>query len=66
MDSYVGEMDADAFAEAAFGKDARMVQFTMNDIAAAQHILEVLLGKKNAERTDYIFENVDFSVIEGE
>jgi DNA gyrase/topoisomerase IV subunit B len=62
----LGEMDSDAFAEAAFGPNARMIQFTMNDVAAAQHILEVLLGKKNAERTDYIFKNVDFSVIEGE
>lgn len=66
MELYVGEMDADAFAEAAFGANAKMIQFTMNDVPAAQHILEILLGKRNAERADYIFENVDFSVVEGE
>lgn len=59
-------MDADVFAEAAFGPEARLVQFTMEDVPAAQNILETLLGKKNKERTQYIFENVDFSMIEGE
>ena len=62
----LGEMDADVFAEAAFGPEARLVQFTMEDVLAAQNILETLLGKKNKERTQYIFENVDFSMIEGE
>ena len=62
----LGEMDADAFAEAAFGPDARLVQFTMNDAIAAQDILETLLGKRNKERSEFIFNNVDFSVIEGE
>lgn len=62
----LGEMDSEAFAEAAFGSDARLVQFAMNDVEAAANILEILLGKKNAERTDYIFNNVDFSVVEGE
>lgn len=62
----LGEMDADVFAEAAFGPEARLVQFTMEDVPTAQNILETLLGKKNKERTQYIFENVDFSMIEGE
>lgn len=62
----LGEMDTDAFAEAAFGPDARLVQFTMEDAEAAINILEVLLGNRNAERTQYIFENVDFSVVDGE
>ena len=62
----LGEMDTDAFAEAAFGPDARLIQFTMNDAISAENILETLLGKRNKERSDFIFNNVDFSVIEGE
>ena len=62
----LGEMDADAFADAAFGPDARLIQFTMNDAISAENILETLLGKRNKERSDFIFNNVDFSVIEGE
>lgn len=62
----LGEMDPDAFAEAAFGPDSRLVQFTINDAIEAENILETLLGKRNAERTKYIFENIDFSVVEGE
>lgn len=62
----LGEMDPDAFAEAAFGPDARLIQFSMEDAAAAHQILETLLGKRNEERTQYIFENIDFSVVDGE
>lgn len=62
----LGEMDPDTFAEAAFGEDARLIQFTMNDAEEAAYMLELLLGKKNEERSEYIFSNVDFSVIEGE
>lgn len=62
----LGEMDADVFAEAAFGPSARMVQFTMKDAAAAEQMLEVLLGNRNKERTEYIFSNIDFSTVEGE
>ena len=62
----LGEMDADIFAEAAFGPEARLVQFTMKDAEAAEQMLETLLGNRNAERTDYIFSNVDFSTVEGE
>lgn len=62
----LGEMDSDAFAEAAFGENARLIQFTMEDAEEAVYMLELLLGKKNEERSEYIFSNVDFSVIEGE
>lgn len=62
----LGEMDPDAFAEAAFGPDARLIQFSMEDATAAHQILETLLGKRNEERTQYIFENIDFSVVDGE
>ena len=62
----LGEMDTDMFAEAAFGENARLVQFTMQDAISAHNMLDMLLGKRNAERTEYIFENVDFSTIEGE
>lgn len=59
-------MSPDSFAEAAFGPDARLIQFSMEDAAAARNILETLLGKRNEERTKFIFDNVDFSVIDGE
>lgn len=62
----IGEMGSEAFSIAAFGENARLIQFTMEDVNAATTILEILLGKKNEERTEYIFENVDFSVVEGE
>lgn len=62
----IGEMGSEAFSIAAFGENARLVQFTMEDVNSATTILEILLGKKNEERTEYIFENVDFSVVEGE
>lgn len=62
----LGEMGKEAFTKAAFGEEARLVQFTMEDVESAKEILEVLLGDRNEERTDYIFNNVDFSVVEGE
>lgn len=62
----LGEMDAQAFAEAAYGENARLIQFTMNDVENATHTLELLLGKRNEERSDYIFSNVDFKAVEGE
>ena len=62
----LGEMDPDTFALAAFGEDARLVQFTMEDAEAAAAILDVLLGEETEARTKYIFDNVDFSVVDGE
>ena len=40
----LGEMDSDAFAEAAFGENARLIQFTMEDAEEAVYMLELLLG----------------------
>lgn len=62
----LGEMDADAFAEAAFGPQARLVQFTIKDAMGAAEMLNILLGERNEERTEYIFENVDFRAVDGE
>lgn len=62
----LGEMDADVFEEVAFGENARLVKFTIEDAIAAQDILETLLGNRNEDRTKYIFENVDFSKVDGE
>ena len=59
-------MDPDAFAEAAFGEKARLVKFTRNDVPAAINMLNLLLGPKTEERSKYIFDNVDFSVVDGE
>lgn len=62
----LGEMDAQAFAEAAYGENARLIQFTMNDVEEAVYMLNTLLGNKNKERSEYIFSNVDFKTVEGE
>lgn len=62
----LGEMDPDTFALAAFGEDARLVQVTMEDAEEASRILNTLLGTNIAERTKYIFDNVDFSAVDGE
>ena len=59
-------MDAQAFAEAAYGENARLIQFTMNDVEEAVYMLNILLGNKNEERSEYIFLNVDFKAVEGE
>ena len=42
----LGEMDVDAFAEAAFGPDARLIQFTMNGITYLTHSSNVILCTK--------------------
>lgn len=62
----LGEMDPDVFALAAYGENARLIQFTIEDAEEAARILNILLGKENEERTDYIFSHVDFSVVDGE
>ena len=62
----LGEMDPDTFALAAFGEDARLIQFTMEDAVEAAKILNTLLGTDITGRTDYIFSHVDFSVVDGE
>lgn len=62
----LGEMDPDVFALAAYGENARLIQFTIEDAEEAARILNILLGKENEERTDYIFSHVDFSMVDGE
>lgn len=57
-------MDADSFEKAAFGKEARAVQFTMKDAEKASEILELLLGNDNEGRKKYIFENINFAEVE--
>ena len=59
-------MDPDTFALAAYGEDARLLQFTIEDAEEAARILNVLLGKENEQRTEYIFNHVDFSIVDGE
>lgn len=62
----LGEMDPDSFERAAFSDEARAIQFTMDDAAEADEIINTLLGKENEKRTKYIFDNVDFKEVEGE
>lgn len=62
----LGEMDPDSFERAAFSDEARAIQFTMEDAAEADEIINTLLGKENEKRTKYIFDNVDFKEVEGE
>lgn len=60
----LGEMDEDVFAEAAFGENARSIQFTMDDAAGAMEMMDILLGKNNKARKEYIFNNLDFTGVE--
>lgn len=62
----LGEMDPDDFERAAFSDEARAIRFTMEDVEEAKEILETLLGNENEARSQYIFENVDFTTVEGE
>ena len=62
----LGEMDPDDFERAAFSDEARAIRFTMEDVEEAKEILETLLGNENKARSQYIFENVDFTAVEGE
>lgn len=60
----LGEMGAESFERAAFGEEARLIQFTITDAAAASKMMDVLLGTDNISRKDYIFDNIDFSKVE--
>ena len=62
----LGEMDPDDFERAAFSDEARAIRFAMEDVEEAKEILETLLGNENEARSQYIFENVDFTTVEGE
>ena len=62
----LGEMDTDLFAEAAFGEDARIIQCTMDDAENCARMVELLMGEDTTTRSEYIFANVDFSVVDGE
>lgn len=62
----LGEMDTDLFAEAAFGEDARVIQCTMDDAENCARMVELLMGEDTTTRSEYIFANVDFSVVDGE
>ena len=57
-------MPEESFERAAFGEDARLIQFTIEDAVAASEMLNTLLGTDNASRKDYIFDNIDFSKVE--
>ena len=57
-------MDPDQFAEAAFGESARSIQFSMEDVVAAREMLETLLGKEEVARKEFIFSNINFSILE--
>ncbi len=59
-------MNPDEFERAAFSDEARAIQFTMEDAEEANEIMNILLGKENEARTKYIFDNIDFKVVEGE
>lgn len=64
MESMLGESQPEDFRETIFSKDARMVQFTMNDAIKAKHYFDILLGTDIKSRKEYIFSHADFENLE--
>lgn len=60
----LGESQPEDFRETIFSKDARMVQFTMNDAIKAKHYFDILLGTDIKSRKEYIFSHADFENLE--
>lgn len=57
---YVGESTPQDFRETICSNSPRLIQFTMNDAAAAAKYFDILLGENIEERKKYIFDNADF------
>ena len=62
----LGEMtDADMAASMMNQKDRRLEVLTIHDAEVAEESLKMLMGKDVDERRDFLFENVDFSKLNG-
>jgi len=62
----LGEMtDADMAASMMNPKDRRLEVLTIHDVELAEESLKMLMGKDVDERRDFLFENVDFSKLNG-
>lgn len=62
----LGEMtDADMAASMMNPKDRRLEVLTIHDAELAEESLKMLMGKNVDERRDFLFENVDFSKLNG-
>ena len=56
----LGESTPQDFRDTICSKTPRLIQFTMNDAAAAAKYFDILLGENIEERKKYIFENANF------
>lgn len=56
----LGESTPQDFRETICSNSPRLIQFTMNDAAAAAKYFDILLGENIEERKKYIFDNADF------
>jgi DNA gyrase/topoisomerase IV subunit B len=62
----LGEMtDADMAASMMNPTDRRLEVLTIHDAELAEESLNMLMGKEVDERRDFLFENVDFSKLNG-
>jgi len=56
----LGESTPQDFRDTICSETPRLIQFTMNDAAAAAKYFDILLGENIEERKKYIFENANF------
>ena len=57
--------DADMAASMMNPKERRLEVLTIHDAEVAEESLKMLMGKDVDERRDFLFENVDFSKLNG-
>lgn len=61
---YVGEMKPEDVEASMFHEEnQRLEVLTIGDFASASETLTMLMGKEVSPRRDYLFENVDFSIL---
>lgn len=61
MEEYVGALSETQARNSMFGENQRMDVLEVNQDAI--YLLEDLMGKEVAPRTEFIFKNVDFSMV---
>lgn len=66
MDKYVGELSKEDVKDSMLHPTNRRVEvLTIEDFEEAEESLNMLMGTKVSDRRDFLFENVDFSILNG-
>lgn len=64
IEIYVGEMKPEDVEASMFHEENQRLEIlTIGDFASASETLTMLMGKDVSPRRDYLFENVDFSIL---